>query len=77
MLAELVLPQKGSGRKSDILALSGIDAALASETTPLRLALGDDAFDSIRAHSEDLLAELAKWETTARAVNHDDAEQAA
>ena len=54
-------------------AAVAIEKALASDTTPLRLALGDDAVDSIRAHGENLLAELAKWESTARSVNHDDA----
>lgn len=54
-------------------AAAAIEAALASETMPLRLALGDDAVDAVRAHSEDLLAELAKWEKTSRTVNHEDA----
>lgn len=58
-------------------AAVAIEAALASDTTPLRLALGDDAVDAIRAHAEDLLAELAKWEPTARNVNLDEAEAAA
>ncbi len=58
-------------------AAAAIEAALASQSTPLRLALGDDAVDAIRTHGEDLLAELATWETTARSVNHDDEAQAA
>ncbi|MFN3227711.1 MAG: oxidoreductase [Hyphomicrobiales bacterium] len=58
-------------------AAAAIDLALKSDAVPLRLALGDDAVDAIRTHSEDLLAELAKWEPTARSVNIDDAELAA
>ncbi|GAB5415300.1 MAG: oxidoreductase [Congregibacter sp.] len=52
-------------------AAAQIEKALASDTTPLRLALGDDAVDAIRAHSENLLAELTAWEGNARAVNID------
>ncbi len=50
-------------------AAAAIDAALSSDTPPLRLALGDDAVDAIRSHSNDLLAELARWEAAARNVN--------
>jgi NAD(P)-dependent dehydrogenase (short-subunit alcohol dehydrogenase family) len=57
-------------------AARAIEAALASDATPLRLALGDDAVDAIRTHSEDLLAELQKWEPTSRDVNHEDEGQA-
>jgi NAD(P)-dependent dehydrogenase (short-subunit alcohol dehydrogenase family) len=48
---------------------AAIDAAISSPATPLRLAAGDDAVDMIRAHSEAVLVELARWEATARAVN--------
>lgn len=58
-------------------AAAAIDAALASDVTPSRLALGDDAVDAIRDHSEALLAELGAWETVARSVNHTDALSAA
>ncbi len=58
-------------------AAAAIEEALASEITPLRLALGQDAVDAIRLHSQDLLAELKKWENTSTDVIHDDAEQVA
>ena len=44
-------------------AAAAIDTALLAERTPLRLALGRDAVDAIRAHAENLLADLAAWET--------------
>ena len=47
-------------------AAAAVDLALKAETTPLRLAVGDDAVDSIRAHSQALLAELDTWEKVAR-----------
>lgn len=50
------------------LAAKAIATALESETTPLRLALGHDAVDAIRGHSESVLAELATWEETARSI---------
>lgn len=53
-------------------AAAAIAKALESDVTPLRLALGDDAVDAIRDHSEALLAELKRWENTARAVNYPD-----
>lgn len=46
-------------------AAAAIDAALKAERTPLRLALGQDAVDAIRVHSEQLLADLALWEAVA------------
>ena len=58
-------------------AAAAIETALASDVTPLRLALGEDAVDAIRAHSESLLAELKAWEATGRNVNHEDAVAAA
>ena len=53
--------QSGDPRK----AAAAIDAALAAETTPLRLQLGQDAVDAVRAHAEKLLADLAAWEGVA------------
>ena len=43
-------------------AARAIDLALAAETTPLRLQLGADAVNSVRAHAEQLLKDLAAWE---------------
>lgn len=38
-----------------------IDAALAADTTPLRLQLGQDAIDAVRAHARVLLDDLEAW----------------
>ncbi len=46
-------------------AAAAIDDALTAERTPLRLALGQDAVEGIRAHAETLLADLAAWESVA------------
>ena len=47
-------------------AARAIDRALAAPDTPLRLQLGDEAVDGVRAHAERLLADLAQWEAVAR-----------
>ncbi|HLH12266.1 MAG TPA: oxidoreductase [Methylovirgula sp.] len=59
--------QEGDPRK----AAAAIDKALAAPNTPLRLQLGGDAVDAIRAHSETLLNDLAAWETLARSTRFD------
>lgn len=46
-------------------AAKAIEQVLDSAETPLRLALGADAVDAIRGHSETLLADLSKWEKVA------------
>ncbi|HYD60786.1 MAG TPA: oxidoreductase [Noviherbaspirillum sp.] len=43
-------------------AAAAIDTALRSPNTPLRLQLGADAVAAVRAHSENLLKDLAAWE---------------
>jgi NAD(P)-dependent dehydrogenase (short-subunit alcohol dehydrogenase family) len=48
---------------------AAIEAALAAPQTPLRLALGADAVDAIRAHAEKLLEDLAGWEARSRATS--------
>ncbi|MEM0947897.1 MAG: oxidoreductase [Pseudomonadota bacterium] len=53
-------------------AAAAIETALKADPTPLRLALGADAADAIRTHSETLLDELARWDSTARNVQHTD-----
>lgn len=55
-------------------AASVIDAALAAEKTPLRLQLGQDAIDAVRAHAEALLAHLAVWEGRGADVKLDSSE---
>ena len=52
-------------------AAAAIAAALAAAQPPLRLQLGADSVDAVRAHAEALLAERRGWEETARAVAHD------
>ena len=47
-------------------AARAIDRALKSDRTPLRLQLGADAVDAIRTHAEQLLADMASWETVSR-----------
>jgi NAD(P)-dependent dehydrogenase (short-subunit alcohol dehydrogenase family) len=54
--------QPGDPRK----AAQAIDRALKAEATPLRLQLGDDAVEAVRAHSAQLLRDLAQWEPVAR-----------
>jgi len=46
-------------------AAAAIDKALAAEKTPLRLQLGEDSVNAVKKHSEDLLQELAAWESVA------------
>lgn len=53
--------QPGDPRK----AAAAIEAALSAKETPLRLALGADAVEMIRAHAATLLGEIALWEKTA------------
>jgi NAD(P)-dependent dehydrogenase (short-subunit alcohol dehydrogenase family) len=52
-------------------AAAAILAALDADEPPLRLALGGDAVDGIRAKHERLRAELARWEDRARATAFD------
>ncbi len=43
-------------------AARAIDTALKSDHTPLRLVLGSDALQAIKAHAENLIGELNTWE---------------
>jgi NAD(P)-dependent dehydrogenase (short-subunit alcohol dehydrogenase family) len=47
-------------------AAAAVDAALASDSTPLRLQLGADAVDGVREHAEGLLKDLRAWESIGR-----------
>ena len=53
-------------------AAAAILTALADEHTPLRLPLGNDAFDYIQQHLVAEEKELAAWEHVGRAVDFDD-----
>lgn len=46
-------------------AAAAIDVALSAPNTPLRLQLGEDAVVAIKQHSENLLKDLAAWESVA------------
>jgi NAD(P)-dependent dehydrogenase (short-subunit alcohol dehydrogenase family) len=52
-------------------AAAAIDAALAAPQMPLRLQVGADAVDAVRAHAEQLLKDLAAWEGVARDTRMD------
>lgn len=47
-------------------AARAVFQAIASDTPPLRLALGNDALDGIRAHAEAVLRNLSDWEAVSR-----------
>jgi NAD(P)-dependent dehydrogenase (short-subunit alcohol dehydrogenase family) len=59
--------QAGDPRKAAVAIEQALDAA----ATPLRLQLGGDAVDAVRAHSEALLRDLGAWESAARATDFD------
>ena len=63
--------QAGDPRK----AAAAIERALAATKTPLRLQLGGDAVDAVKAHAQALLAELADWEAVGRGTDFDRAPQ--
>ncbi|MFL6599907.1 MAG: hypothetical protein ACJ8R9_01075 [Steroidobacteraceae bacterium] len=46
-------------------AAAAIDQALAAEKTPLRLQLGEDAVEAVRAHAKVLLDDLERWQAVA------------
>jgi NAD(P)-dependent dehydrogenase (short-subunit alcohol dehydrogenase family) len=48
-----------------IKAAAAIDQALAADRTPLRLQLGEDAVEAVRAHAKALLEDLQRWEPVA------------
>jgi NAD(P)-dependent dehydrogenase (short-subunit alcohol dehydrogenase family) len=56
--------QEGDPRK----AAAAIETALDAPDTPLRLQLGADAVEAVRAHSETLLRDLAAWEVLAKST---------
>jgi NAD(P)-dependent dehydrogenase (short-subunit alcohol dehydrogenase family) len=60
--------QPGDPRK----AAAAIEQALSAERPPLRLQLGGDAVDAVRAHAEGLLKDMETWEALSRGTNHVD-----
>ena len=59
--------QAGDPRK----AAAAIERALAASHTPLRLQLGGDSVDAVRAHAQALLADMAAWEQVSRGTDFD------
>ena len=57
--------QAGDPRK----AAAAIERALSAEHTPLRLQLGGDAVDAVRAHAQALLKEMDEWESVSRGTD--------
>lgn len=53
-------------------AAHAIIRALESESTPMRLQLGEDAVTSVRSHAEQMLADLNAWESVSIDVKFDD-----
>jgi NAD(P)-dependent dehydrogenase (short-subunit alcohol dehydrogenase family) len=52
-------------------AARAVAQALDAPVTPLRLQLGHDAIDGVRAHAQQLLQDLAAWEAVGRATVYD------
>ncbi|RSZ45950.1 MULTISPECIES: oxidoreductase [unclassified Variovorax] len=59
--------QAGDPRK----AAMAIEKALDAEHTPLRLQLGDDSVDAVRAHAQAMLKDMEAWESVSRSTNFD------
>jgi NAD(P)-dependent dehydrogenase (short-subunit alcohol dehydrogenase family) len=59
--------QAGDPRK----AAAAIERALAARNTPLRLQLGADSVEAVRAHATALLADLDAWEAVGRGTDFD------
>lgn len=53
-------------------AAAAIELALQAEHTPLRLQLGDDSVEVVKAHAETLLKDLATWESVARSTKFEE-----
>lgn len=62
----------GSQAGDPAKAAAAVDRAIRDDSTPLRLQLGEDAVNSIRAHSETLLKDLHAWESIALATRIDE-----
>jgi NAD(P)-dependent dehydrogenase (short-subunit alcohol dehydrogenase family) len=59
--------QAGDPRRAAV----AIEKALDAEHTPLRLQLGDDSVDAVRAHAQALLKDMEAWEAVSRSTNFD------
>jgi NAD(P)-dependent dehydrogenase (short-subunit alcohol dehydrogenase family) len=65
MVAEVVGNEPGDPAKG----AAAIVEVLTAEDPPLRLVLGSDALDMLRAHHESLLADMTTWETLSRSTD--------
>ena len=66
------LPATDGSQPGDLArAADAILQALASDKTPLRLALGNDAADMIAAYLDDSRAEFGAWEHITRSTDYD------
>jgi NAD(P)-dependent dehydrogenase (short-subunit alcohol dehydrogenase family) len=63
-------PVKAAQRIVDVLTLSG--SAAGRKEVPLRLALGKDAYEGIKAKCESSLAHLEEWKDLTLGTEHDD-----
>ena len=61
--------QAGDPRKAAV----AIAKALQAENTPLRLALGGDSVDAVRAHAQAMLKDMEAWEALSRSTDFDPA----
>lgn len=64
-IREFAQSMHGTQQGDPLKAARAIDIALQDDKTPLRLQLGQDAVDAIRAHAEMLLDDLREWEPVA------------
>lgn len=55
----------GTQEGNPLKAAAAIDKALTADNTPLRLQLGEDSVNAIKQHSENLLKDLATWQSVA------------
>jgi NAD(P)-dependent dehydrogenase (short-subunit alcohol dehydrogenase family) len=63
-------PAKAAQRIVDVLTLSG--SAAGRKEVPVRLALGQDAYEAIKSKCESSLALLEEWKDLSRGTEHDD-----
>ncbi|MFI7616169.1 oxidoreductase [Nonomuraea terrae] len=67
-LRQMVAATAGKEPGDPAKAAAAIIKVLDAENPPLRLVLGGDAVDALRAHHESLLADMVTWETLSRST---------
>ncbi|MEU7936187.1 oxidoreductase [Microbispora bryophytorum] len=67
-LRQMVAGIAGNEPGDPAKAAAAIIEVLDAENPPLRLVLGGDAVDALRAHHESLLADMVTWETLSRST---------